>query len=130
MNHFKSQTKDANGDDGGSKRKEQAETVRAIVDKLVAAGELVVVLGDLNEGPKEGFEFAKNLRKLHEDDSPLVHCWSLPGFDHNGAPGSYRRGDLRNRLDYIFLSKNLVEHFQSGGVFRKGVWRDGGAAGP
>ncbi len=129
VNHFKSQTKDVTGDDGGKRRKKQAETVRAIVDRLVDAGKYVIVLGDLNEGPNPGFEFAKNLRKLYEDESPLVDCWSLAAFEQNGAPGSYRRSNLRNRLDYIFVSKNLVDRVQGGGVFRKGLWRDNQAAG-
>lgn len=129
VNHFKSQTKGANGDNGGAKRKKQAQAVREIVDGLVASNELVIVLGDLNEGPNEGFAFAKNLRDLYDNDSPLVDCWSLEAFDRNGAPGSWRWSDLRNRLDYIFLSKHLAERFRGGGVFRKGVWRFPDAAG-
>src|SRR5438552_2191009 len=48
LNHFKSQI-----GGGASKRARQAKGVRDIVDQLVAAGERnIVVMGDLNEGPR------------------------------------------------------------------------------
>jgi endonuclease/exonuclease/phosphatase family metal-dependent hydrolase len=48
LNHFKSQSGKGGG---GEKRNRQATEVRKIVNGLVAKGEHVVVLGDLNEGP-------------------------------------------------------------------------------
>jgi endonuclease/exonuclease/phosphatase family metal-dependent hydrolase len=47
VNHFKSQS-----GGGGAKRQRQAKEVRQIVDRLVGEGKHVVVLGDLNEGPR------------------------------------------------------------------------------
>ena len=43
---------------------------------------------------------------MYQDDSPLVEC------------------GLRNRLDYIFLSKSLEASFRGGAVFHKGLWGD------
>ncbi|MDE0077134.1 MAG: endonuclease/exonuclease/phosphatase family protein [Chloroflexota bacterium] len=48
VNHFKSQL-----GGGGRMRKRQATEVRKIADELVAAKQHVVVMGDLNEGPKK-----------------------------------------------------------------------------
>jgi Endonuclease/Exonuclease/phosphatase family len=45
INHFKSQSGGGTG-----KRRRQAREVRRIADGLVAAGQHVIVLGDLNEG--------------------------------------------------------------------------------
>jgi endonuclease/exonuclease/phosphatase family metal-dependent hydrolase len=117
VNHFKSQS---NG--GGEKRFRQATAVRAIVETLVDAGEHVVLLGDLNEGPKAGKPHADNLAPLYTGASPLVECYDLPSFDVGPKPGTYDGQGLSNRLDYIFVSKSLEAHVKKGGVFRKGVW--------
>jgi hypothetical protein len=119
VNHFKSQS-----GGGGDKRKRQAMAVRKIVDGLVAAGKHVVVLGDLNEGPAVEGGHAENLSALYEDDSPLLECYSLPGFDVGPKPGTFDSCGLRNRLDYIFISKSLEAAFSGGGIFRKGLWGD------
>jgi endonuclease/exonuclease/phosphatase family metal-dependent hydrolase len=119
VNHFKSQS-----GGGGERRRRQAVAVRAIVDNLVGQGKHVVVMGDLNEGPAaEGTE-APNLSALFDNDSPLVACYSLPGFDVGNRPGTYDSCGLRNRLDYVFLSKSLKPSFTGGGLFRKGLWGD------
>jgi endonuclease/exonuclease/phosphatase family metal-dependent hydrolase len=119
VNHFKSQS-----GGGGPKRLRQAQRVRKIADELVAAGQHVVVLGDLNEGPKAGKAFADNLAPLYTGSSPLVDCWSLPSFDDGGKPGSYGACSLSNRLDYILLSKSLVPSVAGGGLERSGLWGD------
>lgn len=119
VNHFKSQS-----GGGAAKRLRQATAVRSIVDGLVARGEHVVVLGDLNEGPRAGTTRAVNLMPLYEDPSPLVDCYSLPGFDVGNRPGTFDSAGLSNRLDYVFLSRSLEPAFTGGGVFRKGVWGD------
>ncbi len=117
VNHFKSQS-----GGGGPKRRRQARAVRDIAKRLVDAGQHVVVLGDLNEGPKVGRTRAENLAPLYDTSSPLVDCWSLDQFDDGGRPGTYDACGLSNRLDYIFLSRSLADRVSAGGVFRKGLW--------
>jgi endonuclease/exonuclease/phosphatase family metal-dependent hydrolase len=117
VNHFKSQS-----GGGGDKRRRQAVAVRDIVNGLVAAGKHVVVLGDLNEGPASEGTHAPNLEALFNNNSPLVDCYSLTGFDVGPRPGTFDSCGLRNRLDYIFLSKSLEPMFTGGGLFRKGLW--------
>jgi endonuclease/exonuclease/phosphatase family metal-dependent hydrolase len=117
VNHFKS--KSGGGDE---KRLRQATAVRAIVDGLVAQGKHVVVLGDLNEGPKTGSTQAANLAPLYNNNSPLVDCWSLEAFEDGGRPGTYDDCGLSDRLDYIFLSKSLANKVTGGGLFRMGLW--------
>lgn len=119
VNHFKSQS-----GGGGEKRARQAAAVRGIVDTLVQNGEHVVVLGDLNEGPQAEGSQGPNLAALFNNNSPLVDCYSLPGFDVGARPGTYDTCTLRNRIDYIFLSKSLQPFVAGGGVFRKGLWGD------
>lgn len=117
VNHFKSQS-----GGGGPKRRRQAGAVRAIVEELVADNQHVIVMGDLNEGPRAINQHVENFGPLYEDNSPLVDCFSLPGFDVGRRPGTFDSCGLRNRLDYIFLSQSLVPTFRSGTVFRKGLW--------
>jgi endonuclease/exonuclease/phosphatase family metal-dependent hydrolase len=117
VNHFKSQS-----GGGGTKRLRQARKVRQIANALVAENRHVVVLGDLNEGPAAPGGQAANLVPLYENASPLVECYSLAGFDVGPRPGTFDSCGIRNRLDYIFLSKSLEPEFRRGGVFRKGLW--------
>ncbi len=117
VNHFKSQS-----GGGGPKRIRQAAEVRKIVDALVAQNQHVIVLGDLNEGPSAHGSQANNLRKLFNNNSPLVDCYSLPNFNVGNRPGTYDSCGLRNRLDYILISESLRPSFTGGGVFRKGLW--------
>ncbi|MGH9254514.1 MAG: endonuclease/exonuclease/phosphatase family protein [Vicinamibacterales bacterium] len=119
VNHFKSQS-----GGGGAKRQRQAAEVRRIVDGLVQQGHHVVVLGDLNEGPPAVGSQAPNLSSLFDNNSPLVDCYSLPGFDIGNRPGTYDSCGLRNRFDYILISQSLMPLFTGGGVFRKGLWGD------
>ena len=117
VNHFKSQS-----GGGGPKRKRQAVAVRDIASKLADAGEDVVVLGDLNEGPATGSRQAVNLAPLYGNRSPLIDCYGLRGFDTGPRAGTFDSCGIRNRLDYIFVSRSLKGAFRSGGVFRKGLW--------
>jgi endonuclease/exonuclease/phosphatase family metal-dependent hydrolase len=117
VNHFKSQS-----GGGGLKRRRQAEEVRRIVDGLVSKNQHVVVLGDFNEGPTEEGSQAENLAPLFNNNSPLVDCYSLSGFDVGKRQGTYDSCGLRNRLDYIQISKSLQAVFAGGSVFRKGLW--------
>ena len=117
VNHFKSQS-----GGGGAKRRRQATKVRLIADDLIQQGKHVVVMGDLNEGPAAGGNQAANLVPLYENDSLLIDCYSLDGFDVGNRPGSFDSCGLSNRLDYIFISESLQQHFTGGGLFRKGLW--------
>ncbi len=117
VNHFKSQS-----GGGGSKRRRQAAEVRRIVNALVAQGQHVVVLGDLNEGPATAGSQAENLQDLFNNNSPLVDCYSLPAFQVGNRPGTFDSCGLRNRLDYILISNSLLSNFAGGGVFREGLW--------
>ena len=117
VNHFKSQS-----GGGRDKRLRQATEVRRIVDGLVAGGEHVVVLGDLNEGPAAAGAHAVNLAPLYDNNSPLVQCYDLPGFDVGPRPGTFDSCGIRNRLDYVFVSRSLVPRVAGGGVFREGLW--------
>jgi hypothetical protein len=79
-------------------------------------------VGDLNEGPAVAGSQARNLIRLFKYNSPLIDCYSLPGFDLGNRPGTFDSCVLRNRLDYIFISKSLQPYYTAGRVFRKGLW--------
>ena len=117
VNHFKSQS-----GGGGPKRLRQATAVREIVDGLVAAGEHVIVMGDLNEGPPNENTHVTNFDPLYTNQSPLVDCYSLAGFNPGARPGTFDSCGIRNRLDYILISQGLVNVFDSGEIFRMGLW--------
>lgn len=117
VNHFKSQS-----GGGNEKRRRQAEQVRHLVDDLSADGEYVIVAGDLNEGSRVAGEAPPSLTALFDASGPLVSCYELPGFDPGPRPGSYDSCGLRNRLDYILVSKTLQPAVRGGQVFRRGLW--------
>lgn len=118
VNHFKSQS-----GGGGDKRKRQAAQLRTIVDDLVASGERAVVLGDFNEGQADEQTPSLNFARLFDPNGPLVACFDIvPQFDPGPKPGTFDSCGIRNRLDYIFLTKNLVPCMTDGGLFRKGLW--------
>jgi endonuclease/exonuclease/phosphatase family metal-dependent hydrolase len=118
LNHFKSQ---AGG--GGPKRARQAAGVRSIVDGLVAAGERsIIVMGDFNEGPAVEGQPAANLATLVDPQGPLVEVYSLPAFDPGPRPGTFQSCGIRNRLDYILLSRDLAALVVGGGIERHGLW--------
>jgi len=117
VNHFKSQS-----GGGDQKRERQAAEVRRIVNNLVAQGQHVIVIGDLNEGPTAAGNQAENLSGLFNDDSPLVDCYWIPDFKIGNRPGTFNSCSLRNRFDYILISQSLRLKFIGGGVFRRGLW--------
>jgi len=119
LNHFKSQS------GGGLKRKRQAECVRKIVDDLHDAGERnIVVMGDFNEGPPQVGEIATNLTSLLDANGPLVDVYRIPGFTAGPQPGTFQDCSIRNRFDYILLSRNLASRVEKGGIERRGLWGD------
>ncbi len=107
---------------GGSKRNRQANQVRLIVDDLVAQGEHVIVLGDLNERQPAQDQPPTNLKTLFEPTGPLVSCYDLDTFDVGSRLGTFDSCAIRERLDYILLSNRLRTAFVEGHVFRKGIW--------
>jgi endonuclease/exonuclease/phosphatase family metal-dependent hydrolase len=118
LNHFKSQS-----GGGGPKRKRQAEGLRRIVDDLVKSGEKnLIVMGDLNEGPDGQGNPSQNFAPLYAPDSPLVDVFSLADFDPGPKPGTFQSCSTTNRIDYIFVSKNLAPKVVGGGIERHGVW--------
>jgi endonuclease/exonuclease/phosphatase family metal-dependent hydrolase len=118
LNHFKSQS-----GGGGPKRARQAQGVRDIIEGLVADGEQnIIVMGDLNEGPAVQGKPATNLAPLYGRTAPLVDAYSLPAFDPGPRPGTFQSCGLRNRLDYIFVSRALAPSVLGGGVERRGLW--------
>jgi endonuclease/exonuclease/phosphatase family metal-dependent hydrolase len=119
VNHFKSQS---GGGGGGATRARQGQAVRRIVDQLVDAGERVIVLGDFNEGQPDPATAPVNLAGLFDAGGPLVSCFDLPGFDVGPRPGTFDTCSIRNRLDYILLSRNLLAAYRSGTVHRHGLW--------
>jgi hypothetical protein len=118
LNHLKSQS----GGGGGEKRRRQAQGVRDVVDGLVAAGATnIVVMGDLNEGPKVLGQSAIDLA-LYGVGGPLVDAYSLPTFDPGPRPGSFQSCSITNRLDYIIVSQALSNRVSGGGIERRGLW--------
>ena len=117
VNHFKSRS-----GGGGPKRLRQAKAVRDIADHLVADEQHVVVLGDLNEGPKTLNGTVENFADLYEASSLLIDCYSLAQFDVGPRLGTFDSCGIRNPLDYIFISQSLTPALLSGTVFRKGLW--------
>ena len=117
VNHFKSQS-----GGGDAKRARQAAAVRGLAQGLVDQGQHVIVLGDLNEGPPAEGAAPSNLVTLFEQSGPLLSCYELPGFDAGPRPGSFDSCGLRNRLDYILISRSLEAAVAGGGLFRKGLW--------
>ncbi len=117
VNHFKSQS-----GGGGTKRARQAAAVRRIVDRLVEDGDRVIVLGDLNEGQPAVETPPVHLGAMFDPGGPLVSCYELEGFDHGPRPGTFDTCTIRNRLDYILLSRNLAATFRSGTIHRQGLW--------
>lgn len=117
VNHFKSQS-----GGGATKRRRQAKEVRRIADELVAAGKNVIVLGDLNEGQPSARKPATNLKELFDPNGPLVSCYDLPTFYTGEKPGTFDACGIRNRLDYVLVSRSLQPKFSQGHLFRKGLW--------
>lgn len=89
----------------------------------MAAGEPnIVVMGDLNEGPTVVGQPAANLVPLDDPNGPLVDIYSLPVFDTGPRPGTFQSCGIRNRLDYIFVSRDLAALVVGGGIERHGLW--------
>ncbi len=88
----------------------------------MAAGDAAVVLGDFNEGQADEGTPAANFAPLFDPNGPLVACYDLPGFDPGPRPGTFDSCGIRNRLDYIFVTRDLVPAVTGGGLLRRGLW--------
>ena len=116
VNHFKSQS-----GGGGAKRKRQAKPfLRSLMNSFRQVS--CCCSWRSKEGPAVTGSQAPNLATLFKNNSPLIDCCSLPGFDVGNRPGTFDSCVLRNRFDYIFISKSLRPYFSGGRVFRKGLW--------
>ena len=84
----------------------------------------IVVMGDLNEGPKADApgQPAPNLSPLYGPNSPLVDAYSIGGFKVGNRLGSFQNCSIDNRLDYIFVSQALSGLVTDGGLERHGLW--------
>ena len=97
--------------------------LRDIVDALLKSGEKnLIVMGDLNEGPDGQGNPSQHFAPLYAPSSPLVDVFSLPTFDPGTKPGTFQSCSTTNRIDYIFVSKNLAPKIVGGGVERHGLW--------
>jgi len=116
VNHFKSKGYGTQ-DGSNAKRRTQAEQVARIVARLtMEKAPLIAVIGDLNDSPDSAplqpLLAGTGLRDVSEH----------PSFQSDGRPGTFGRGEAKEKIDYILLSPALFERVQQGGVWRKGVW--------
>jgi hypothetical protein len=79
-------------------------------------------MGDLNEGPTVLGQPAANLATLLDPNGPLVEVYALPTFDTGPRPGTFQSCGIRNRLDYILVSRDLAGLVVGGGIERHGLW--------
>lgn len=118
VNHLKSKGYGSPGDPIGTlRRRRQAARIADIYRGLTESGvQHVAVVGDLNDDPSS------------EALAPLLAGTDLrdisehPGFDPGPRSGTYRGGNLRDKLDYVLLSPSLFGRATGGGIFRKGVY--------
>jgi endonuclease/exonuclease/phosphatase family metal-dependent hydrolase len=116
LNHFKSRGYGAKAA-SDARRRLQAETVRAIYERLKAEGAtMVAVLGDLNDNP-ESDTLAPLLK-----DADLKDVSVHPKFAGDDRAGTFKDGNARDKIDYILLSPELFGRMSTGGIWRKGVW--------
>jgi endonuclease/exonuclease/phosphatase family metal-dependent hydrolase len=120
VNHLKSQSR--TGDEPpDDRRRRQADRLAEIYARLRSSGaKHVAVVGDFNRGPDAIGQTPVSLEPIFGTD--LVDLNAVPQFDPGPRPGTWQTCAVRNRLDYIFLSPELIPKVQAGGVFRKGLW--------
>jgi hypothetical protein len=80
------------------------------------------VLGDFNEGQANEQTPSPNFAPLFDPQGPLVVCYDVPGFDVGARPGTFDSCGIRNRLDYIFVTRDLAPLVTAGGLVRTGLW--------
>lgn len=119
VNHFKSKSGGSQASSGRKRRRQAAAVARIYARLCEAGGDLVAVVGDLNDTPPEGADdpLAPLLR-----GTDLVDVSALDGHDDGGHPGTYGGSTVSNKIDYILLSPALRERAGASGVFRRGMW--------
>jgi endonuclease/exonuclease/phosphatase family metal-dependent hydrolase len=110
-NHFSSPGSDRTG----KRRREQSNIVRLLVDEALKTSPRVIVAGDLNESPERG-----NLKALLEHPE-LKDAMAMDQYpDRETLPGTYLAAARSQKLDYMFLSKELQAKVKAVGVERRG----------
>lgn len=118
VNHLKSKGYGSPGDPIGSARRgRQAARIAEIYRGLVAAGtDQVAVIGDFNDDPGSA-ALAPLLSGTDLQDISAHHL-----FDPGPRGGTFKGGNLRDKIDYVLLSPCLFHRVTGGGVFRRGVY--------
>jgi hypothetical protein len=93
----------------------------AVVESFGLASRIPFWL-DLNEGPAVLGQAPANLAPLFDPNGPLLEVYSLEAFDLGPRPGTFQRCGIRERLDYIFVSRDLATLVVNGGLERRGLW--------
>jgi endonuclease/exonuclease/phosphatase family metal-dependent hydrolase len=118
VNHLKSKGFGSQADND-RKRLRQAQQVVRIYQALRGAGKKhVAILGDFNDTLD-----SDPLRPLAQ--AGLNDVSQLQAFDSGPDPertGTFKNCTAREKIDHIFLSPELVTHFQRGAIERRGVW--------
>ena len=115
VNHLKSKGFGKPADNDG-RRKAQAKRIASIYASLRERGESrVAVVGDLNDTPD-----SDPLATLMATD--LKDVSTLPVYQDDGRPGTYKNGAKGQKIDFILVSPALARNATKAGVFRKGVW--------
>jgi len=119
VNHLKSKGYGSPTDPIGDRRRaRQAVRIGEIYRELIASGvPNVAVVGDLNDHP--GSDCLAPLLA----DTNLRDISEHPRFEAGPRLGTFRGGNLKDKIDYILLSPALFARATGGGIFRQGVYR-------
>ena len=119
VNHLKSKGYGSPSDPiGDVRRQRQAVRIGEIYRGLIAEGaRYVAIVGDLNDHPT-----SDALAPLLID-TDLKDISEHPGFERGSRLGTFRGGNLKDKIDYVLLSPALFARATGGGIFRQGVYR-------
>jgi endonuclease/exonuclease/phosphatase family metal-dependent hydrolase len=119
VNHLKSKGYGSASDPIGNRRRQrQAVRIGEIYRDLLREGvRYVAVVGDLNDHP-----ISDSLAPVLIDTT-LRDISEHPGFESGTRLGTFRGGNLKDKIDYVLLSPDLFARATGGGIFRKGVHR-------
>jgi endonuclease/exonuclease/phosphatase family metal-dependent hydrolase len=119
VNHLKSKGYGSASDPIGNRQRErQARRIAEIYRGLIGAGHPnVAVVGDLNDDPQ-----SDSLAPLLAG-TDVTDISEHPRFDWDHRLGTFKSGNLKDKIDYVLLSPPLFGLATGGGIFRKGVYR-------
>jgi endonuclease/exonuclease/phosphatase family metal-dependent hydrolase len=119
VNHLKSKGYGSPSDPiGNLRRGRQAARVAEIYRDLIREGvRHVAIVGDLNDHPT-----SDALAPLLID-TDLKDISEHPAFEYGPRLGTFRGGNLKDKIDYVLLSPDLFARATGGGIFRRGVFR-------